>query len=280
MKVIHRVSISKRQDKKVLKKLAKLGIEPFVEGGRIFSNMRYFDIPEDESVWPQVNKIIEKSKILDIPRAEFRSEEILSSEWVRIYPSYFIGEDYSFPEPHLDDSWKKLSFDYKNQCPQCGVGLRQKAPIHLKGEPELKNNDFMGIFWTYDIFARNEIFEVLLKKCVTGFESYPAIYYEKNEPLKTIKQLKVTCELVPGIIDDNLTRESYSCGHVKYHVPTRDMCKFSRNIFEDMPDFVRTSEWFGSGHLAIQSILASSKFVRLYYEKNWQGLSFAPIQMI
>jgi len=280
MKVIHRVSISKSQDKKVLKKLAKLGIDPFAEGGRVFSNMRYFDISEDEPVWPQVSKIIEKSKILDIPRAEFKSEEILSSEWVRIYPNYFVGEDYSFPEPYLDDSWKKLSFDYKNECPKCGIGLHQKAPIHLKGEPNMKNNDFMGIFWTYDIFARNEVFEVLLKKGITGFEPYPAIHYERKEPLTTIKQLKVTSELVPGIIDDNLTRGSHSCGHIKYLGLTRGMYKFSRNIFKDMPDFVKTSEWFGSGHLAIQSILASLKFVRLYYEKNWKGLSFAPIQLV
>ena len=280
MKIIHRLSLSNKQDKQLLKKLTKLGLEPFETGGKLFPNMCYFDISEDEPVWPQVSQIIEKNKILNIPRVEFTIEEVLSAKWVRIHPVYFVGEDYSFPEPHLDDTWKRLSFDYKNECSQCGAGLHQKAPIHLKDEPEMEENHFMGIFWTYDIFSLNEVLEVLLEKGITGFEPYPAIHYKKKVPLTTIKQLKITGELAQGLINANVKSEIYPCGHVKYIGLCRGMYKFSQDIFKNIPDLAKTYEWFGSGHMAVRSILASAKFVKVYIENDWKGLSLEPIELV
>ncbi len=196
--------------------------------------------------------------------------------------------------PDLDGSYKEISFNPEKECPKCGIGKEQIAPIHLKREPKLHRNDFMGIFWTYDIFARNEIFDVLSKNNITGFEAYPVIHHKKNVPLTTVKQLKITGELASGIVDDNLTRadveritadntiahENYPCGHIKYLGLGRGMYKFSRRIFKDVPDLVKTSEWFGSGHSAFQLVLASAKFVQLYMQNNWKGLSLYPIQLI
>lgn len=277
MKVIHRVSLSNKQDKKALKKLTKLGIKPWTIGGNLFSNMRYFDITEDDPVWPQVSEIIEKNKIPNIPRAEFTREEILSAEWVWLNPIYFDEELY--PMPHLDDSWKKVSFDYENECPECGIRLLQKAPIRLKGEPNLKNNDFMSIFWVYAIFARPEVLDAMMKNDIKGFEIFPAINHSSNIPLETVKQMKVTNELSPGVIADNLQYEDRGCRHMKYYGISHVMMKYRRSAFANCPDLIRTSEWFGTGHEAFQLILASAKFVKLYMENNWKGLSLNPIEL-
>lgn len=278
MKVIHRVSLSSKRDSKALKKLNKLGIKPWATGGKLFPNMRYYDISEDDPVWPQVSEIIEKNKILTVPRAEFTQEEILSAEWVRIDPVYF--EDEGFPMPHLvHHRWKKASFDYENECPECGVGLRQKNPIRLRGEPNLKDNDFMSIFWVYAIFARPEVLDTMMENNIHGFEIFPAIDHSSNVPLKTVQQMKIINELSPGIIADNLQRETRKCAHIKYYGISHVVMKYQKFAFVNCPDLIRTSEWFGTGGEAFQLVLASAKFVQVYMENDWKGLSLAPIEL-
>jgi len=278
MKIIHRATFSCKLDKKCFRKFTKLGIEPWTCGPAEFSSVRFFDISEDDPRWPKVSEIIKKNKIPTLARAEFTKEEILSAEWVWISPVYF--EDESFPEPHLDDSWKKMSFDYENECPDCGVGLRQKAPIRLKGEPNLKNNDFMSVFWAYPIFARPEVLNTLMENKIEGFEISPVINHSSNTALETVKQMRVIDELLPCIIPDNLQREHRRCTHIKYYGISHVMLTYPKANFINLPDLIRSGEWFGTGYAANQLILASAKFIKVYMENGWKGLSLAPIRLI
>jgi len=288
MKVNHRISFNLRGRSRALKKFNRLGIKTWA-----IEDMRFFDITEDDPRWPEVSKIIKKNKIPSVATADFSKEEILSAEWVWLHPVYFDEEMY--PEPREEHkSWKKASFNYKDECQHCGIGLYQNAPIRLKGEPNLKGNDFLSVFWIYLIFARPEVLDTMKKNDVTGFEIFPAINHSSDTPLETIRQMKVINELPTGLIADNLTRadvermtadntfthEPYPCGHIKYYGTDHVMMKYQKEVFSDCPDLVRTSEWFGTGYAAIQLTLASAKFVRLYYENNWKGLLFAPIELI
>jgi hypothetical protein len=295
MKIIHRVSFHPKHHPKAKKRFLQLGIELeelFMHGDPKYSLGCSFDISEDEPVWPQASETIKKYNIPTIPRVEFTKEEVLSAEWVSINPIYFDEDLY--PEPHEEhQSWQKASFDYENTCYECGIGLRQKAPIRLKREPNLKDNDFISIFWIYAIFARPEVLDIMMKNNITGFESFPAINHSSDMSLKTIKQMKIINELPPALIADNLkradaermttnnsfTHEPYPCGHVKYYGTDSVVMKYKREIFANCPDLVRTSEWFGTGHAALQLVLASSKFVELYFDKGWKGLSLSPIEL-
>jgi len=278
MRIIQRVTISCKLDKKCFRKLAKLGIAPWASGPAKFSSVRFFDISEDDPRWPQVSEIIRKNRIPSVARAEFTKQEILSAEWVWISPVYF--EDESFPEPHLDKSWKRVAFDYKNECPECGVGLRQKAPIRLKGEPNLKNNDFMSVFWAYPILARPEVLNTLIENRIEGFEIWPVINHSSDTPLETVGQMRVMDELSPCIIPDNLQREHRRCTHVKYYGISHVMLTYPRANFMNLPDLIRSGEWFGTGYAANQLIFASAKFVKVYMESGWRGLSLAPIRLM
>ena len=291
MKIIHRVSYHPKTHQTATKIFLKLGIRAKESSeDPKYSLGYYFDISEDDPLWPEVEKVLSSAGIHTLPTTEFTKEEIMSAEWVKIYPSHFGG----YPMPNLDDAWQNVSFNAGQECQICGIGRRQVGPIHLKGEPKLGRNHFMGIFWVYDIFAKNEIFDVLTQKGITGFKAYPAIHYKKKTPLETIKQLKVIGELAPGVIADNLTladvekitadniitHENYPCGHIKYVGLGRGMYKYSRNIFGEKLDLVKTHEWFGGGHSAVQLILASAKFVKVYMENNWKGLSLNPIELV
>lgn len=269
MIIKHQVTFSKNDKRR--KVFEKLGVR-VENAGTICS----FLIMENDPLWPEVKKKLKEKKIQSKSCAVFSQMEVLSAEWCVIFPRFISG----YPMPDLGWEWKECSYTPEQECKDCGIGLRQKAPIHLKGEPKLGRNHFMGIFWMYDIFARNEVFEVLSQDGITGFEAYPAMHYKKKAPLKTIKQLKILKEHRPCIVNDNLVHDKTPCGHVKYNVLTRGMFKFRHDAFVDRADLIRTHEWFGSGHSAFQLVLASAKFVQLYMERKWRGLSLAPIELL
>lgn len=156
----------------------------------------------------------------------------------------------------------------------------QEASIHLAGEPDLGDNDFMTIEWTYDIFARPAVLDILVRSGITGFEILPAIDHSSGRALESVRQMKVTGQLGPSLISDTLTRDKTRCGHVKYHEPRRGMLKLAREGLKGAPDLAYTQEWFGSGHAASQIILGSKRFVHLYFENNWRGLVFQPVELV
>jgi len=278
MKIIHRICLSPKLDRKVRKKFLKLGIRMEDSGYKKRILMNYFDISENDSLWPEVNQILSSAGLESVTtRTVFTKKEITSSEWVLVQPDFLFG----YPMPDHDGSWRNISFNAGKECSICGIGRKQIAPIHLKREPKTLKNNFMGTFWTYDLFARPEVFDIMSEKGIQGVEPTEAIHHKLLTPLKTIKQLKILQEHCPCIIDDNLVRDKTLCDHIKYNVLTKGKMKFSSDAFrDDMPDLIRTHEWFGSGHSAFQLILASAKFVQVYMENKWKGLHLAPIELV
>jgi len=277
MQIIQRISFNPTHRAKIIKRFQKLGIKMTEVGDRKIAMLYCFDISEDDPLWPEVKEILLSSGIQPGPsRTVFTKKELTSAEWVLVQPHFLLG----YPMPDLDGTWRNISFNAGKECPECGIGIEQIAPIHLKREPKSRNNNFMGTFWTYDLFARPEVFDIMKQKEIKGFETIPAIHYRLLTHLKTIKQLKVNHEQRPCIIDDNLVRDNTACGHVKYNVLTRGMMKFSRDAFSKVPDLMRTHEWFGSGHSAFQLVLGSAKFAQIYLECKWRGLYLAPLELV
>jgi hypothetical protein len=276
MKINHRVSLSPGRDKETLKELMQLGV-PMQESAGIRSVLLYFfDISEDDPVWPKISDLLRGNNIPYISWMEFTDDEISSSEWVWVTSGNVLG----YPMPDMDGGWRKLSFDCRAKCTECGIGMVQKAPIHLVGEPDLREDDFMTIEWTYDLFARVDVIEDMMRNCIQGFENLPATEHSSGASLKTIRQIRVKNVLPACLITDELIRIDAKCGHMKYQGPKRSILRFSRDGFSHELDFVKTYEWFGSGHAATQLILASRRFVRLYLDHKWKGLTFQPIILV
>ena len=234
------------------------------------------EITEDDSVWPEISEVLKAENIDSFERTVFTRDEVDAAEWVELNCDNVQG----FPEPSEDGSWRDLAFDCTKRCSTCGIGMVQKGPIHLGGEPQLGEGDFMTIEWTYDIFARPGVLDILVKNGIMGFEVYPAISHSSGQPLETVRQMKVTGRLGPSLITDTLTQDKTRCGDVKYHEPRRGMLKLASDKLEGVPDLAYTHEWFGSGHTAIQLILGSKRFVHLYFENNWRGLTFQPVELV
>lgn len=273
MKVIHRVTFNTKKHKKNKKLLLKCGIK-LEEVPEI--NICTFEVSEDDRSWPEVSKMLEVEQLTPLTRTEFTKNEILSADWVRVWCNNIKG----YPMPDLDSTWKEVSFDKGLICPTCGMNRKQIAPIRLKNEPKIGRNNFVSIFWIFELFALPEVIDTMNLAGISGFETLPPIHYKSLKDLVSVKQLKIKHELDESIIDDNLTRTSHSCGHNRYIGLSRGMYKYNKKAFEGMPDLVKSKEWFGDGLQATQLILASSKFVELYYKNKWKGLSFSPIKLL
>lgn len=277
MQIVHRISYNAKTHSKVGKKLRELGIKPYLSGNERVVLLEYFDIAEDNILWPKVEKILSSSELKISPTwTVFTKEEILAAKWVSIHPDYVWG----YPMPDMDGGWKKISYTADKECSVCGIGLKQIAPINLREEPKLKENDFMMINWTFEIFARYSVLKTLIDFGIKGIEILPPIINDTGQNSTLIGQMKVICENKPCLIENNLDIERFACGHSKYRGLTRGMYKFVKGGFENVPDIIKTYEWFGNGHFAMQLTLASAKFVQLYYRNEWKGLMLSPIELI
>jgi len=274
MKIIHRVTFNTKKHKKAKNMLLKCGIK-LKEVPEV--NICTFEVSEDDSLWPEVAEII-KTKDLNaiITRTEFTKKEILSADWVKVQPKCIKG----YPMPDDDWRWKEVSFDLEKICPTCGMGRKQIAPIRLKGEPKIGKSSFMSIFWIFELFALPEVIVAMRNAGITGFEELLPIHYKSLEEIKTVKQLRFTHELEGYIVDDNLKKTFPECGHNRYMGLSKGMYKYEKKVFKGMPDFVKSREWFGARLQATQLLLASSKFVELYYKNKWKGLSFSPVELV
>lgn len=276
MDVVHRMSLSPERDRAALAELEELGVVLIPVGGtpdRVL--LMQFDIAESNPQWQKVEAIAKAAGLPSVTEKRFTEAEIRAAAWLHVRPNYMWG----YPMPDGDPGFKRVSFDAASECPVCGTGLRQVAPLRLKREPVWRSRTFLGIYWLLSICARSDVAEAMRKRGLSGFEATPILEHRSGNPLSTVVQLRFPHELSEGLMDENLVRETPACGHRKYLGATRELYRVSRAAMEGCLDFVQTPPWFGSGHLAVPLVLASSAFGALYLDQSWKGLALEPVEL-
>jgi hypothetical protein len=138
MEIIHRLGL--RVDAGAQAELARLGIHvtPGVVG---------FDVSESAGTWPAVQVWIRGRRPSDIVRTKFSDDEIAEAHWLAVRADFQQG----FPQPRKDDfGYREANYDLTAYCNVCGVGLRQKAPFQMKGEPNWGRRGILQLNWVYD----------------------------------------------------------------------------------------------------------------------------------
>lgn len=209
---------------------------------------------------------------------------------------YFISTgQFGYPQPENDFGYLNLTYDSTVGCPTCGVGKSQCKPFRFKSEPNAKNNQFLGLNWVFDqIFVRDVVKVEFERNGITGVGFSRPILHKSEKELETIYQTHVDTILPKALIGDNLTTETCKyptdkkslkfvetigsqlvkgpfCGKLKYNYPQGQKMVFDTKAFRNLPDFVRTHEWFGSGGSASQPILISEKVKNLIESNKWRG---------
>jgi hypothetical protein len=70
------------------------------------------------------------------------------------------------------------------------------------------------------------------------------------------------------------------CGQKKYHYRPYRKFVLKKDSFNNMPDFVRINEWFGSGGSAARPIFVSQKVYELIEKYEWRGAFLEPIKFL
>lgn len=262
MQVIHRLSVNTSPE--VRRELAALGI--VVGTGGILTT---FEVNEAHESWPKIQRWMAAHKPLDIVSTKFTQEEIAAASWLELDPSWHWG----YPQPNEDEfGYLEATYDLSDYCEVCGIGLVQKAPFQMKGEPRWGRNGILQLNWVFDeYFVRPEVWAAVFKPRGIACREVLSL---RGAQLKTVVQLDIQ-ELV-SIATNGLKGEACStCGRVKYEPVRRGY--FPALTQEPKGRAAKTREYFGSGASGRRRVLISRDVWRDVVATKTRGATVTPL---
>jgi hypothetical protein len=260
LEVIHRLSLNVGAADQA--ELAEFGVELPLGFGAV-------DIVESDQRWPAWQAWIDRRRPSDVVRTHFSDREVRQAHHLSIRAESQVG----YPQPHEDDfGYLEATYDLSDFCDVCGIGLRQKAPFQMKGEPRWGRRDIIQLNWVFDEFfvrvgAPQRVFEA------QGVEGRPVIDRSETE-LSTVVQLHVG-ETVRLDTRELAGQKCSKCGRVKYHPIVRGL--IPKILDQAKANMVKTYEWFGSGRSAWRETLISQDLHAAIDRSHLRGLTFIPV---
>ncbi len=271
MRFVHRIGLSATPSQ--LRELEGLGVAARRPTGTALPgdslSFVAFDVDEEHPNWSKLRLLFERWKVSDFLTTEFTKEEVEAARWLNLVPDWHHG----YPQPDEDFGYRRATYDLTDGCDACGIGMKQKAPFQMKGEPKWGRRAILQLNWVFDeYFVTPEIWSSVFKP--RGIACRP-VTNTKGTELKTVVQLVVEEEV--GIVPDWLTSERCTkCGRVKYRPVTRGF--FPALAASPTRAIVKTSEYFGSGAAAHKRVLVSHELARALVAVKVRGASYWPVQ--
>lgn len=304
MKINHRITA--RHDNPFWSEIDRLGID--YEHGDPNNVLGFaisvLNVTEDQPQWPEIERLVAKCDLgHHLVTNIFTKAEMNLGEWFILSARGHHG----YPQPEDDFSYIEATYDISNYCRHCGIGGKQNNPFRLRTEPKARHSQFVQLNWVFDeFFVRCEAREGLLASGLTGIDFVPAILHTKSLQYTEVEQLRVLSQLPPALDSSGLQtvtckehneewesikrrfpkyqdaslNENPFCGRVKYHLMHRGQMRFERTAFHDVPDVVKSHEWFGSGANAFQLVLVSQRFRQVVEKAKWRGVEFEPVELM
>jgi hypothetical protein len=264
MEVIHHIGVN--ADATTRAELRQIGIA--VDEGFVA-----FDVAESAPNWPQVGEWLTRRPASHIVWTTFTPVEIAAAPWLGLEADQHQG----FPQPRDDEfGYVDVTYDTTDYCPACGIGLRQKAPFQMKGDPNMGRRGILQMHWVYDeFFAKSSVWESVLKPF--GVASM-LVTKPSGAVLGKVVQI-VNDEVVPVDVAGlgPATGEPVrcpTCGRPKYGPVVRG--PLPAPLAEPRGHIVRSEQWFGSGASAYREVLISAELVAALRAADVRGASFLP----
>jgi hypothetical protein len=262
MQIIHRISIASSME--VKRELAELGI--VVADSRLVMT---FEVDEADSSWPALIGWIARHRALDIVSTRFTKRELADARWLKLIPDWHHG----YPQPHEDVfGYRQATYDLTDWCKQCGIGMRQKAPFQMKGEPRWGKRSILQLNWVFDeYFVTPNAWSAVFKPHSIGCRP---VMNRKGIELGTVVQLVIDEEV--GIKTEGLAFECCEkCHRMKYLPVTRGP---SPPLVEvPTQAMAKTHEYFGSGGSAHKSVIVSRDLAGALMAEKLRGASLRPV---
>lgn len=264
MDVVHHLALWVGQDEQ--RELRQLGFDV----AREFVGI---DASESARNWPDVEAWMQRRRPSDLVSTRFTDGEIAAAPWLGLKAQLHQG----FPQPRDGEfGYLDVTYDTRDHCSACGIGLRQKAPFQMKGDPNWGRRGILQMHWVYDeYFVRPAVWEAVFRSF--GVEARP-VTKPSGATLPGVVQL-VVGEVVPVVVDglgpargDELV--CGVCGRTKYGSVVRGPLPGPR--VEPRSHLAWSAEWFGSGASAWHEVLLSRELAAAIRDAGVRGATFVP----
>ena len=259
-------------DEQVLRELAELGIAvgvPHYKGPphmACLGSMVGLDAPES----PGLVEWLKRRNVFSYCYTTFTKDEIARARWSTLQSDWHYG----YPLPRVDEfGYLEATYDLTEYCPACGMGLRQKAPFQIVGEPKWRGRGLLSLNWVFDeLFVKPEVWATIFQPY--GVRSRPVLNRRGLE-LETIVQLAV--EESVALDTTTLVPETCPrCRRVKYRGVSRG--PLPPLVGEPSGHMARTAESFGAGGAAANYFpLVSQSLARALLAANVKGALLQPV---
>jgi hypothetical protein len=220
--------------------------------------------------------------------------------WYQISIGYF-----GFPQPENKFGYLHQTYNSKNACPTCHIGLVQQDEFQFKSEPKAKHSHFLGLNWVFDeVFVRERVKDVFENNNIQGLDFSRPLLYKLGIPVPDLFQCRVNNTVSKGLVTEHLKQEVCEltkdekqlqflkaiqsklvegpfCGKVKYNLPQGDIALVIQKEF--LPthlDFVRLDYPFGSGGNTQRLILVSERVKVLIEQEKWRGAFLKKVSLV
>jgi len=255
VRIVHRVGINATPE--IRSELATLGVV-------VGQGLAVFLVDEGHPRWPEIAAWIARRRAVDFVLTEFEQAEVDAAPWVALAPSWHQG----YPQP--EEGYLEATYDLGRHCRACGIGVVQRAPFRMKGEPRWGRNEVLQLTWVFDeYFVTPALFRRVFEPF--GVPAREVLDARGARSLATVVQLVVRDEV--DVADAGLPFDTCDgCGRAKFLPHVRG--PFPRVLADGSTPLVRTRAWFGSGASAHHVVLATAALARTL--KGVRGMTLQP----
>lgn len=263
MRIVHRIAMWSTPA--IRAELRSLGID--IEDGFVG-----FDVDESSPAWPIIQSRLAQWDAGDMVHTEFSSAELNRARWIVVWPTWHHG----YPQPNEDESgYLDATYDLADYCRICGIGLKQKAPFQMRGEPKWGRRSILQLNWVFDeYFVQPLLYEEVFKP--RGIDARPVLHARTLRELQTVVQL-----VIPMLTFDIDSEESHGeqCGVCRrWKFPYVVRGPFPPLRGDPSSPVAKTREYFGSGAAADHEVIVSNDIYRELAKRKVKGVRFTVVQ--
>jgi rRNA maturation protein Nop10 len=261
MRIIHRVSIASTP--RIQEELARIGVRIAPEG------LATFEIDEGDVRWSAVENWIGKRAPVDLVETKFSTKDVANASWLALVPAWHHG----YPQPAENEfGYRSITYDLSEWCDRCGIGMKQKAPFQMRGEPKWGKYSILQLNWVFDeYFVTPDLWSRVFEP--RGVECRPVLAPSGTE-LKNVVQL-VASEQVKLLVAPGNVTTCPQCQRSKYLPLDRGL--FPSLAGSPASSFVRTAEYFGSGASAYNALIVPQVIATELIAERVRGVTFHPL---
>jgi hypothetical protein len=232
-------------------------------------------IPESDESWPILAENIEKFDVFHTVELRFTNADVRNASWCQLGVTSHFG----YPQPEDDFGYREITYDPSVGCRKCGIGLVQIAPFRFRKPPTTTRSHLLQLNWVFgEFFVSAEARTHIETAGITGIHYESPVLHRTDEAIPGWFQMKTIETAVFEVDASRLTVEACTeCSQQKFNQPQSEMLRFKSSFRHSGPDVYRTTEWFGSGGSAYNTVLVSQRFVTMMLEMKWRGLHLTPV---